>query len=172
VRRSPAACISTEGSLKETTPNPLFEKISAKIFCVSQQPAGRIKMKYECIYDPDLDTIEATTHGLADLTTLIEMMHRIAELCRKQISANILVDHSDLDAGFLHMSEVETLSSASVSLKEAFGMRKCAHVVGNELQLGLVRAWEIMAEMYGLTDLEMMDFNHRDEAIQWLTSGA
>ena len=120
-------------------------------------------MKYECIYNPNLNTIEVSTHGLADMTALIAMVYRIAEICGQQKSANILVDHSELDVSLLAMSNIETLSHTIVSLKDTFKMRKCAHVVVKDSQFGLVRAWEIMVGIKGFTDIETGLFKIRIE---------
>ncbi len=99
---------------------------------------------------------------MADITALIEMLHRIAELCGQEKSANILVDHSELDASHLTMNNIDTLSRITVSLKDTFRKRKCAHVVAEDLQFGLVRAWEIMVEIKGFTDMETRLFKNRD----------
>jgi hypothetical protein len=36
----------------------------------------------------------------------------------------------------------------------------CAHVVAKDIQFGLVRAWEIMIELAGVTDLRTMVFRN------------
>jgi hypothetical protein len=128
-------------------------------------------MKYECSYYPNLNTIEVSTHGVANITALIEMLHRIAELCGQEKSANILVDHSALDASSLTMNNIDTLSRITASLKDTFKKRKCAHVVAEDLQFGLVRAWEIMVEIKGFTDMKKRLFKNRDEAIEWVKAG-
>ena len=127
-------------------------------------------MKYECIYNPNLNTIEVSTHGKPDMAALIEMVHRIADLCRQEKSASILIDHSELDASLLTMNNVESLSNESVALQDAFRMRKCAHVVAKDYQFGLVRAWEIMIEIKGFTDIETRLFKNRDEALEWISA--
>ena len=129
-------------------------------------------MRYECIYNSELNAVEAVTHGPADVTQLLGMLHRITELCRQQARANILVDHSDLDAGSLTMESIETLGRKAVSLKDILGSRRCAHVVASDLQFGLVRAWEIIVSMYDLSELETRLFKNRDQAIEWIKAGA
>jgi len=124
-------------------------------------------VEYECIYNPDLNAVEASTHGMADPTVLIAMVHRIAALCGQHASANVLVDHSDIDATPLTMRDVETLSRTTVAC-ETFQGRKCAHLVARDLQFGLVRAWETMIEIHGLTELETGLFTDRTEAIAWV----
>lgn len=125
-------------------------------------------MKFECIYNPELNTVEGTTHGKADIAQFLNVLHRVMELCRQEESANILIDHTDLDAGGLTMENIETLGRKTASQKEICKVRKCAHVVINDLQFGLVRAWEIIVSMYDLTGLETMLFKDRDEAIEWI----
>ncbi|MGO9379965.1 MAG: response regulator [Dissulfurispiraceae bacterium] len=127
---------------------------------------------YECTYNPDLNIIETSTHGPADMTALMEMVRCIAEICGHEASANVLVDHSQLDSSNLTMSNIEALSSICVSLKDSFKVRKCAHVVADDLQFGLVRAWEVMVESNGLTDVDNRVFKDRNEAIQWIKSGS
>jgi hypothetical protein len=75
-------------------------------------------MRYECSYYPNLNTIEVSTHGVANIAALIEMLHRIAELCGQEKSANILVDHSELDASPLTMNNIDTISRITVSMKD------------------------------------------------------
>lgn len=125
-------------------------------------------MKYECIYNPKLNAVEGVTHGRADVAQFLEMLHRVMELCMKEETANILVDHSDLDAGSLTIENIETLGRTAASQKEICKVRKCAHVVTNDLQFGLARAWEIIVSMYNLTDLETRLFKDRDEATEWI----
>ena len=60
------------------------------------------------------------------------------------------------------MEEVGNLSNITVGAKDIFKMRKCAHVATNDLHFGLVRPWEIMVEINGLTDLNAMVFKNRD----------
>jgi hypothetical protein len=127
-------------------------------------------MKYECIYNQRLDTVEVSTHGKANPASLIEMLHSIADLCRQQKSADILVDHSELDAVLLNMDDIETLSSYTVLSKDMFRKRKCAHIVARDYQFGLVRAWEIIVELKGFTEIETRVFKNRYEAIEWISS--
>ena len=129
-------------------------------------------MRYECRYNPKLNVVEAVTHGSADVVRLLEMLHRITEHCRREASADILVDHSDLNAGSLTMENVETLGRTAASLNDVYRYRRCAHVVTSDLQFGLVRAWEIFVAMYDLTELETRLFKNRDEAVEWLEAGA
>ena len=123
----------------------------------------------ECTYEynPGADTIEVTTNGTADAEKLVEMVRHIAAMCAERPSANVLVDHSRLKAGKLTMDGVRTASNATVSLKNVTGKRKCAHVVENDLQYGLVRAWEMLVEVSGYPELEMRVFRARTEALEW-----
>ncbi len=127
-------------------------------------------MEYECCFSSDLNAIEVCTRGKADMTTLMEMLHRIADLCGREESANILVDHSALDARLLTVNDIEILSRESAAKKKEFKNRRCAHVVAKEYQLGLVRAWEIMAELKGFTAVETRTFKSREEAVAWITA--
>ncbi len=128
-------------------------------------------MNCEYEYDSNSDTIEVTTTGAADVDELVDMVKSIAKLCGERPSANILVDHSSLDAGSVTMEEVRTLSSVTVSSKNTLGGRKCAHVVKNDLQYGLVRAWEMMVEVNGYPELKTRIFRERVDALQWTGSG-
>jgi hypothetical protein len=128
-------------------------------------------MNYECFFNPELNTVEGVTHGKADVATFLELMDRVMELCKQEESANILINHLDLDAGTLTMANIETLGRMAASKKEICKVRKCAHIVANDLQFGLVRAWEIIVSMYDLTDLEAKLFKNRDEATEWIKAG-
>jgi len=122
--------------------------------------------KYE--YNSSAQTIQATTDGIASTDELVAMVRRIAEMCEESPSANIIVDHSQLNAGTVTMDEVRTLSNVTVSLRDLIGKRKCAHIVDSDLQYGLVRAWEMMVEVGGYPELEMRVFRARKEALDWL----
>jgi hypothetical protein len=128
-------------------------------------------MKYECVYNPELNIVEGVTHGMADVAKFIELMDRVMDLCGQEEAENILVDHSDLDAGSLTMEHIETLGRTAASKKDVCKVKRCAIVVTNDLQFGLARAWEIIVSMYDLTDLETRLFRNRDEAIQWIKAG-
>ena len=118
-------------------------------------------------YNSDADTIEVTTDGPADTKELEAMARSIAAMCAERPSANIIIDHSRLKAGAVTMNEVRTVSNVTVSLKDVLGKRKCAHVVENDLQYGLVRAWEMLVEVNGYAELEMKVFRARDGALEW-----
>lgn len=128
-------------------------------------------MRFECIFNPELNTVEGATHGKADVDKFLEMLNRVLSLCRQEETANIIVDHSDLDAGSLTMANIETLGRKAASKKDICKVRKCAHVVTNDLQFGLVRAWEIFVAMYELSDLETQVFKNRDDAAEWIKTG-
>ena len=128
-------------------------------------------MEYQCMYNPELDTVEGATHGKADAAQFLEMLNQVVALCGREKTANILLDHSDLDAGTLTMENIETLGRQAASKKDICMVRKCAQVVTNDLQYGLVRAWQIMVEMYDLTELETRLFKNRDEAVAWINEG-
>ena len=129
-------------------------------------------MRYECGFNPKLNIIEASTHGPADMAALLEMVRRIVELSGKENSANVLIDHSGIDASSLTMQNVQTLSDTSVSLKDLFKMEKCAQIAANDLQFGFARAWEMMVESDGLTGVETRVFRNREAAIEWVKAGS
>jgi hypothetical protein len=129
-------------------------------------------MRYECIYNPELNTVEGVTLGKADVAKFIELMDRVMGLCKREEAVNILMDHSDLDASSLTMENIERLGRTAASKKDICKVRKCAHVVINDLQFGLVRAWEIIVSMYELTDLRTRVFKVRHEAVGWIKADA
>ena len=120
-----------------------------------------------CRYNSVHNIIEVTTYGPASFPELIEIFNCIAELCVQQKSANILIDHSDLDVGALSMNEINNPRRLTASAEDILKMRKCAHVAVKDLQYGLVRAWEIMVEVNGFDNLETKIFRNRNEAIEW-----
>jgi hypothetical protein len=129
-------------------------------------------MKYECSYNADLNTIESVTHGLASLTGLMDMLRSILDLCSMSATANIIVDHSNLDAGPLTMKDLSKIISHVVDAKDILMTRKCAHVVATDLQFGLVRAWEIMVELAGVIDFDTMVFRSKTDAIEWIKTSS
>lgn len=102
------------------------------------------------------------------------MVRCIAELCAQEYSANILVDHSELDASPLSMEQIQRLAALVVSLKDDFEGRKCAHVAVKDIQFGLVRAWEIMVELNGFSNFDFikMVFRNRTDAIKWFQTNS
>jgi hypothetical protein len=127
-------------------------------------------MIYDCSYDPGRNVIEVVTQGKASGAELREMAQYIAGLGGRHPSANLLIDHSNLDAGSLTMDAVGSLSNTTASLKDTFKARKIAHVVNGDLQYGLVRAWEIMLENAGAADIETRVFRSRTAAVAWISS--
>jgi hypothetical protein len=80
-------------------------------------------MKYECSYKSDLNDIESVTYGLADLNGLIDMLRSILVLCSKNATADIIVDHSNLDAGPLTMKDLSILSSHIANAEKPVSFR-------------------------------------------------
>lgn len=125
-------------------------------------------MTYTCTYHEELRAIVVTTEGTATLVDLQAMLRCVAELCNRHPSANILIDHRNLDVGLLSMDEIKSMSSLTIAAGDILQMRRCAHVARTELQFGLVRAWEIMIEIGGLTGFNAQVFRSRDAALAWL----
>jgi hypothetical protein len=130
------------------------------------------QMKYECSYNADVNTIESVTHGLASFTGLIDMLRSILDLCSKNATADIIVDHSNLDAGPLTMKDLSKIISHIADANDLLKTRKCAHIVAKDLQFGLVRTWEIMVELAGITDFRTMVFRNKTDAIEWIKSSS
>ena len=129
-------------------------------------------MKYECSYNADLNAIESVTHGQADLTGLIDMLRCILDRCSRNETADIIVDHSNLDAGPLTMKDLSEIIGHVANANDLLMARKCAHVVATDLQFGLVRAWEIMVELAGVTDFDTMVFRSKTDAIEWIKTSS
>ena len=125
-------------------------------------------MQYECSYNADLNTIETVTHGLASLTGLIDMLHCILDLCSQNGTADIIVDHSNLDARPLTLKDLSEIVGHVANANDILKKRKCAHIVAKNIQFGLVRAWEIMIELEGVTDFRTMVFRNKADAIEWI----
>ena len=70
------------------------------------------------------------------------------------------------------MSNGQALSDTSGALYEKMKMRKFAHVVADDLQFGFARAWEMMAESRGLTDIDIKLFKNRNAAVEWVMAGS
>jgi len=129
-------------------------------------------MKYECTYNHNMNTIEVSARGPADLKTSIEMTYRIAEICGQEKSANVLIDFLELDTSFITMGHIAALSRTAVSLQDALKMRKCAYVVARNLEFGFVRPWKTMISTNGFVDLEIRAFKNKGKAIEWVKAGA
>jgi hypothetical protein len=129
-------------------------------------------MKYECTYDPEQNIVVAVTHGVASLDELINMEQQIVDLLAKEKTANILVDHSEVDASLVTMSDVDRLSQLVALSKDILTKRKCAHVAANDLEFGLVRAWEIFVEMKNIKDFSTRAFRSKVPTLEWLKTGS
>ena len=127
-------------------------------------------MKHECNYNTDLGFVEAVTHGAATREDMVNMCISIRNLCEKHPYANVVVDHSDLDAGPLSMDDIQYIADLVASSKSVFSGRKCAHIAVKDIQFGLVRAWETLVELSGMSDLYTMSFRSRDSAIKWISN--
>jgi hypothetical protein len=129
-------------------------------------------MKFECTYDPEQNIVVAVTHGVASLDELINMEHHIINLLAQEKTGNILVDHSEADASLITMSDVERLSQIAALSKDILTKRKCAHIAANDLEFGLVRAWEIFIEMKNIKDFSTRAFRSKVHALEWLKTGS
>ncbi len=128
-------------------------------------------MEYRCTYNADQDLVEAVTGGVASPAEFSDMLIEVAGLCRRNETAHILIDHTALDVGNLRMEEIRALSRLVASARDLIRERKCAHLVGSDLQFGLVRAWEIMVEINGFPELTTRVFRDRLAALDWLHTG-
>jgi hypothetical protein len=128
-------------------------------------------MEYTSTYDADLDVVATVTAGQADLSDLIRMTQGIVDLCAMHPTANILVDHSSLDAGPISVEHLRQLSGSTLRALRSLGHRKCAHIAAGDLQFGLVRAWETLIQLADLDELETTAFRDREAAVAWLRGG-
>ena len=129
-------------------------------------------MKHNSHYDFELNIIEFDTHGLATTNGIIEMLHSVIELCIQNETANIIVDHSDLDASQISKDDILKISRHFTKAIDIFKTRKIAHIVANDLQFGLVRMWEILVELEGFPDLPLMVFKNKKSAIEWIKTNS
>jgi hypothetical protein len=128
-------------------------------------------MKYECHFNDDLNIIELVTHGHANLAGMKHMVQSGLDLCLQHVSADVLIDHSDLDVSPLSMNDISAVCNQIEEAVDIIKTRKCAHVTRDDLQYGLVRSWEIMIDLSGITDLNTMVFKNKTDAVQWIKSG-
>ena len=129
-------------------------------------------MKHNSHYDFELNIIEFDTHGLATTNGIIEMLHSVIELCIQNETANIIVDHSDLDASQLSKDDILKISHHFTKAIDIFKTRKIAHIAAKDLQFGLVRMWEILVVLEGFPDLPLMVFKNKKSAIKWIKTNS
>ena len=129
-------------------------------------------MKYECIYNATLNIIEVATKGVAAFGDMVDMLRCVVDICAQKASANILVDHTELDASQLTMHHIQKLSDMAAASKDILKNRKCAQIGTQDLQFGLVRAWEAMSKFNGLDELDTMVFRSKAAAYQWITNNS
>jgi len=106
------------------------------------------------------------------LDELINMEHHIINLLAQEKTANILVDHSEVDASLITMSDVERLSQIAALSKDILTKRKCALIAANDLEFGLVRAWEIFIDMKNMKDFSTRAFRSKVPALEWIKTGS
>ena len=129
-------------------------------------------MKHNSHYDFELNIIEFDTHGLATTNGIIEMLHSVIELCIQNETADIIVDHSNLDARQLSKDDILKISCHFSKAIDIFKTRKIAHIAAKDLQFGLVRMWEIFVELKGFQDLPLMTFRNKKSAIEWIKTNS
>ena len=127
-------------------------------------------MKFQCNYNSELNIIESATHGLGSRNEIIDMLRCILDLCIKNDTADIMVDHSDLDPSLMSMDDISKISRSVVEAKDILNKRKCAHIASKDIQFGLVRAWEIMIEIAGVPDFKTKVFREKKDALEWIKS--
>jgi hypothetical protein len=129
-------------------------------------------MEHNSHYDFELNIIEFDTHGLASKNGIIEMLHSVIEMCIQNETADIIVDHSDLDASQISKDDIIIISGHFTKAIDIIKTRKIAHVAKKDLQFGLVRMWEIFVELEGFPDLPLMVFRNKKNAIEWIKTNS
>lgn len=129
-------------------------------------------MKHNSHYDYEPNIIEFDTHGLATTNGIIAMLHSAIELCTQNETADIIVDHSDLDASQISKDDVLTISHHFTKAIDIFKTRKIAHIAAEDLQYGLIRMWQILVDIEGFPDLPLMVFRNKKSAIEWLKTNS
>lgn len=129
-------------------------------------------MKYNSQYDSELNIIESDTHGLASKNGLIEMLHSLIELCLQNDTADIIVDHSDLDASQLSTDDISEICRHFIKAIDLMKTRKIAHVATKDLQFGFVRMWETLVGIEGSLDIKLRVFRNKKNALEWIKTNS
>ena len=110
--------------------------------------------------------LEVRTIGDGELQALANMLAELVSHPQWEPGGNLLVDHSELNAGPITPNDVRFLADKCALLRERFGRARCAHLVARNLEFGLVRMWEAYVE--GKWDVIAMCFRSRVDATSWL----
>lgn len=110
--------------------------------------------------------LEVKTIGNAELQPLAHMVAELLAHPQWEPGGKILIDYSKLNAGPITADEVRLLADKVGLARERFGRARCAHLVAQSLEYGLVRMWEAYVEDQwdGVTKC----FKSRVDATSWL----
>ena len=112
----------------------------------------------------DYFIVEAS--GTADLQVLKGILPELLKHPEWYTGADTILDLSQLSIANLNFEEITQLSTLTRSFKDVLGAGCCALIVGEDVDYGLGRMWQLMTESY--VDIEIDVFNSRALAESWL----
>jgi hypothetical protein len=110
--------------------------------------------------------LEVQTSEDANLIDMLEMLAAVISHSDFRAGANLLIDHTRLNAGPMTAADVHAAADKVSALRAEIGRMRCAHLVSRDLEFGLVRMWEAYVD--GRWDGSAECFRSRLEAISWL----
>ena len=114
---------------------------------------------------------EVTTSGNPTLQGFSELIKSLLEHEDWKPGGKILLNHTRLKIGSLSMRDVEAIASISGQMREQFGKVKIASIVAEDMNYGMVEAWQSMVRVYEGWDVSEELFKNKENAVEWLKNG-
>ena len=122
-------------------------------------------MEYTVIYHGEY--FEIKTRGVADFKRFQDMVKSLFEHDKWKLGSHILIDHTELDSGFLTTNDIQAIANLCAEYRAFFGKGKIAIVVARDLEYGMIRMWQAFMNSK-VWDMSDKLFKSRDEAIAWI----
>lgn len=110
---------------------------------------------------------EVTTSGDATLQGFADFAKAILEHEGWEPGGLILVNHTDLNAAPLTVSDIQSIAKLTESRMGQLGEAKFANLVGRDLEYGMTRMWQVFVEPTIWPASEKL-FRDRNDAVTWL----
>ena len=127
-------------------------------------------MNYQIIKKENKNYFVVEASGTADPQTLTRLLPELLNHSEWATDIGTILDFSQLSIANLNFEEITQLSTLTRSFKGVLGAGRCALVVGEDVEFGLGRMWQLMTESY--VDIEIDVFNSRVLAESWLDDAA
>ena len=125
-------------------------------------------MKWTIKWPNSLKYIQVDLSGIFNLAGARSASSEIVENTNWKNGDSILIDNTKLDMSNARSCDIESMTRMMEPLDREIGMSKIAVVGSSDIQFGLARQFQTLAE--GHTSAIIRAFRRASDAIEWLTN--